>query len=55
MEKVLSWALDNIEERIKLIPELPIKEYVDKGKGVIQDFREGTSLNPTNIKQKQSL
>ena len=52
IEELLSHALENIEERVKLIPELPINEYVDKGKGVILDCKEGTSFNPTNIKQK---
>ena len=47
MEDILSQALKNIEESIKLIPDLPIKEYADKGKEVIPDFKEGTNLNPT--------
>ena len=31
---------------------MTIKEYVDKGKEVIPDFKEGTSLSPTEIEQK---
>ena len=33
MEEIFSQALENIEESIKLLPEFPIEEYVDKGKG----------------------
>ena len=52
MEEILSQALENIEESIKLIPELPIKEYSDKGKGRIPNFKAGTSLIPTEVEQK---
>ena len=53
MEEVLSQAIENIEECIKLILELPIKEYVYKGKGVIPYCKEVTNLNPVDIKQKK--
>ena len=45
MEKILSQALENIEESIKQISKFPIKQYVDKGKEVVLDAQEGTSLN----------
>ena len=31
---------------------MPIKEYVNKGKWVISDFKEGTSLSPTKVEQR---
>ena len=51
MKEVLSQALENIEESIKLIPKLPIREYVDKRKEVNPYCKGGTSLNNTDIKQ----
>ena len=40
MEEIFSQALENIEESIKLLLELPIKEYVDKGKESSHIFKK---------------
>ena len=52
MEEIFSQALENIEESIKLLLQFPIKEYVDQGKGVVLDFKKGTSLISVEIEQK---
>ena len=52
MEEIFSQALENIEENIKLIPKMPIKVYVDNGKGVTPYLKEGTRLIPLEIEQK---
>ena len=55
MEEMLSQDLENIEESIKLLPEFSIENYVDKGKRVILEFQEGTSLNPTQNLTKDRM
>ena len=52
MEEIFYEALENIEESIKLLPQFPIKEYVDQGKGVVPDLKKGTSLISVEIEQK---
>ena len=39
---MISQALENIEGNIKLIPDLPVIKFVDKGKKAISELSEGT-------------
>ena len=43
IDGMISQALENIEGNIKLIPDLPMRKFVDKGKKAISKFSEGTS------------
>ena len=40
---MISKSLESIEENIRLIPDVPVKKFVDKGKEAMLVLSEGTS------------